>query len=890
MGKKCLYLIDGSGLIFRAFFAIRHLTNSYGHPTNATYGFTTMLSKVIKDYAPTHIAVAFDTKAKTFRHEMYDQYKANRPEPPEELVPQFADVHRIVDAFNIAKLVMPGFEADDIIGTLADEAVAAGFDEVVIVTSDKDFTQIVGEKVKLLDTKKDEVTDIAKVKERFGTGPEGVIDFLALCGDSSDNVPGVPGVGPKTAKNLMEKYGSMEGVYENIDQVQGKLKEKLIENRDLANLSRKLVTIKRDVPIDLKVEDLGYIEPDKSALAALYSELEFDSLLSALKTPEATLSRENYKTVFTMEELGEMIAKMKKAGRFAFDTETTSTNPMEASLVGLSFCCDETESFYIPVSHNYLGVPKQPDKGEVLAALKPIMEDESLCKIGQNIKYDMIILYNEGIEVKGQCIDTMLASYLLNPERMSHSMDALSMEFLGHKCISFSEVCGKGKNAITFDEVDVETATKYSAEDANVTWLLAEKLAPLLEQSNLTSLFETLEMPLVRVLMEMETTGVKIDSDFFKSLHGEFGKIIQEKEKAIYEHAGHQFNLNSPKQVAVVLFDEIGLKPVKKTKTGPSTDVTVLAVLADQHEIPRMLLDYRSLHKLVSTYVDTLPALVNPKTGRIHCSFNQTVAATGRLSSSNPNLQNIPVRTTDGRKIREGFVPEPGNVLLSADYSQIELRVMAHLSGDPTMIEHFRIGEDIHRRTASEIFGIMPALVSKEERNSAKAINFGILYGISAFRLGKDLGIGAKKAQQYINLYFERYPLVRKCLDETVEKARETGYVQTILGRIRHLPQLQAKDNATRSYGERMALNTPIQGSAADLIKLAMIRLNKRIHNENLPLKMLIQVHDELVLETPKDQAEAMKQVVVDEMEQVYKLSVPLIVDASYGENWAVIH
>lgn len=890
MGKKTLYLVDGSGLIFRAYFAIRHLNNSGGHPTNATYGFTQMLHKLLKDYEPTHIVVALDTKEKTFRHKMYDQYKANRPEPPEDLIPQFEDIRNVIDAHNIVRLELPGFEADDVIATLADRAVKGGFDRVVVVTSDKDLCQIVSEKVTLLDTKKDTVTDIDAVKERFGTDPAGVVDSLALSGDSSDNIPGIPGIGEKTAKKLLEQFGSMEGIYQNIEQLKGKQKENIEQNRDLAALSRSLVVIRKDVPLDINLDEFALRQPDKQALSDLYSKFEFRTLLADLDRPKIEIDRSAYQMVITKQKLSDLIEILSRAKAFAVDTETTSTQPMRADLVGISFCCDDKLSYYIPIGHQCLDAKKQLDAKTVLEAVTPVLQSDSIVKIAHNLKYDYMVLKNAGLEMKGPFFDTMLASYVLDPGRFSHSLDALALELLGHKCISYKEVAGKGKDAVTFDLVLLDAALDYAAEDAHITWLFHQLLCAMLDENKLRPLFKDIEMPLLFVLADMEENGVKIDVDIFSRLHDEYLKKLKALETKIHDLAGHQFNLNSPKQVGQVLFEEIGLKPVKKTKTGPSTDVTVLEVLAEKHDIPRKLLEYRQVYKLVSTYIDTLPGLIYQKTGRIHCSFNQTVAATGRLSSSEPNLQNIPVRTEDGRRIREGFIPEQGNLLLSADYSQIELRIMAHMSGDRAMISHFNEGRDIHQHTAAEVFGVMPALVSKEQRFSAKAINFGILYGISAFRLGKDLQIGTRKAQEFIDTYFDRYPDVKNFLEGCLDFAREKGYVETMFGRRRKLPQINSKDRRARSFSERMAYNTPIQGSAADLIKLAMIRLFEKIKKESLPLKMIVQVHDELVFEASKSDADEMTKIVIEQMENVHKLKVPLLLDAHTGKNWAEIH
>lgn len=888
--KKPILLIDGSGYIFRAFFALPFLSNAKGTPTNAVYGVATMLDKTLRDLNPDEVAVCFDTPVKTFRHEMYPEYKANRPEPPEDLIPQFPLIHRLVELRGLPLLAIEGYEADDVIGTLARQAEQAGR-EVIIVSGDKDLMQLVTDRIKLFDPLKDKWYGPAEVAERFGVEPGRVVDILGLAGDSSDNIPGVPGVGEKTALKLVKEYGDVEQVLAHADEIKGKLGERVRENDKQARLSRKLVEIKTDVPLPREVGQFHPDEPDNDALRDFYNELEFTKLLTTL-APKTAIDRSRYQTVMRDRELIDLVEKLRNSDGFAFDTETTSLQPMAAELVGLSFCFDDDTAYYIPVGHNYLGAPEQISAARAIAMLKPVLEDPKLPKWAQNAKYDILVLAHHGIEVKGLAGDTMIADYLLAPGRSSHGLDNLAEQYLGHTTIKYNEVVGDGRDRVTFDQAPLDKAATYAAEDAHVTWLLARAIEPELKRDKQTwSLYKDLELPLVDVLAAMEKAGVLIDGPFFASYAKELDEHVNALVVKIHEMAGEAFNLNSTQQIAHVLFDKLQIKPLRKTKTGYSTDAAVLEQLAAQgHEMPKLLLEYRTLAKLKSTYVDALPKLINLDTGRIHTSFNQTVTATGRLSSSDPNLQNIPIRRPEGRKIRRGFIPARGKKLLSADYSQIELRLAAHLSGDPTMINAFHSGEDFHTRTAAEIMGVFPNMVTPEMRGMAKTVNFGVLYGMSAFRLGRDLGIGTKKAKQFIDSYFSRFSILHAWLQNVLADARESGTVSTILGRQRHLPDLNARDNQVRAAAERAAINTPVQGSAADLIKLAMVNLHRRIAKEKLPMTMILQVHDELVFEIEEKALDECRQVVVQEMQQVMDLEVPLVVDVGVGDNWMEAH
>jgi len=882
-----LYLVDGSSYIYRAYYAIRHLSNSKGEATNAVYGFTKMLMSLVRDERPDHLAVVFDAKGPTFRKDIYPDYKANRSAMPEDLVPQIPWIKDVVRGFNMPAIEQVGFEADDIIATLAKRYASEGT-EVTVVTGDKDLMQIVTERVRLLDTMKGKVSGPAEVAERFG-GADRVVEVQGLAGDSSDNVPGVPGIGEKTAKLLIDQYGTIENLLDNLDQLKGKRKENLTTFAEQALLSKKLVTLVDDMEIETDYDDFALSEPDNEALSDLFKRLEFHKLLQEFSV-QRKASGENYQAILTEPELDVLVDTLRKAGRFALDTETTSLNAVQADLVGLSFAVQAEQAWYVPLAHHYLGAPTQLPRELVLDRLRPLLEDPTLEKIGQNIKYDDLVLRRAGIVLAGVAVDTMVVSYLACPEAKSHGLDALASDHLNHRMIPYSEMTGTGKKQICFSEVEVEKAAIYAAEDADITLRLADKLLPQLQERVPDELFRDIEMPLVGVLTRMEWQGVRVDAGFLGQLSAEMAAKLVLLEKEIFALADGPFNINSPKQLGEILFEKLGLPKGKKTKTGWSTNVEVLTGLAAEHEIARQILEYRSVSKLKSTYTDALPKLVNPETGRIHTSFNQAVTNTGRLSSSDPNLQNIPIRTSEGRRIREAFIPADGNILLSADYSQVELRVMAHMADVTALKESFVAEEDIHRRTASEIFNVFPDLVDEEMRRQAKTINFGVLYGMGAFSLAKDLGIGRKEAQAFIDNYFERYPAVLNFLEEKKEQARQNQYVTTILGRRCAIPEINSKNGALRSYAERNAINYPIQGSAADIIKVAMVNIDRRLREEGLATRMVLQVHDELVFDVPEAELDEIRELVRAEMENAVPLDVPLKVDIGCGKNWAEAH
>ncbi len=896
--KPKLYLIDGSSYIFRAFYGIRQfLSNSKGLPTNALYGFTTMLSKVVRDEQPDYLAVVFDSKAKTFRHDMYPDYKANRDTPPEELAQQFPYFEPLVEAFNMVSLRQDGYEADDIIGTLAKMGEQAGM-AVTIVSGDKDMMQLISPNVHMLDTMKDKRFEKPEVIDKFGVPPDKVIEVMGLMGDASDNIPGVKGVGPKTATELIRKYGSIEELYKNIEEIDKiKLKDKLETDKDNALLSRKLVTIDTEMSLDCKVEDLKMREPDTGKLRALYTEFEFKSLLENLpegsedsgetSKTESKKVESHYETIMDEQALNTLVKKLKNAKEFALDLETTSKHPTRAEMVGISFSWAEGEACYIPVSHRYLGVPEQLDKQKVIEALKPLLQDGKLKKFGHNIKYDLIVLANEGVALKGIAFDSMLASYVLDPSKRQHGLDALALELLGHQNITYADVAGKGAKQIGFDEVEIEPAAEYAAEDSDITWRLTHALKARLKDETL-KLYEELELPLIEVLADMEMTGVRVDREHLAKLSRQLDKDLKKLENEIYALAGEPFNINSPKQLGVILFEKLELRVIKKTKTGPSTDMSVMEELAGEHELPDRIVNYRQLSKLKSTYIDALPLEIYEKTGRVHTSYNQTVAATGRLSSSDPNLQNIPIRSELGKEIRRAFVADQNGWLLSADYSQIELRILAHLSDDPALIRAFKKGEDIHSRTAAEIFGQPLDAVDEEGRRMAKAVNFGIVYGLSAFGLSRQLKISPKDAKKFIDQYFDLYKNVKTFMERTIEEARQCGYTVTVMNRRRYLPDLDSKNRQVREAAERMAINSPVQGSAADMIKVAMIRLHQKL--AKLKSKMIMQVHDELVFECPAKEKKEVESLVKKEMEGVWPMQVPVVVHLDWGKNWNEAH
>ena len=878
-----LYLIDASSYVFRAYFAITgHLSNRRGLPTKAIYGFTNMVWKVLRERRPTYMALVFDAPGPTFRHEMYEAYKANRPEMPADLIPQLPYIKEIGQALGIPILEIEGYEADDIIATLARRIDH----QVVIISGDKDFLQLVSDRVIIWDPMKNIIYDRKAVERRFGLPPEKLLDVMALTGDSSDNIPGVPGIGEKTAIKLIREFGSLEALLERVEEVsRPRLRELLKAHAEAARISKELIRLKDNAPVSLDLSHYRLREPDWPRLRELFRELDFTRLLRELP-PEKTISYDDYHLVTSEEELKDLVAQARGAALLVVDLEATDKDPLRAEIVGVALCFSPPKAYYIPVGHKALTSPDQLSFETVKRHLAPLIEDERVPVVGQNIKYDLILLRRQGIELRGLAGDTMVASYLLDPTRRAHNLDDLAQEYLGHKMISYRELVGKGGS---FADVGLEEAKIYACEDAHVTYLLHEKMWPLLKEHSLWPLFMEVEIPLIYVLAEMEIVGVKIDLVYLRELSREFERRLLELEERIYALAGEAFNINSTRRLGSILFDKLGLPRLKKTrkKTGYSTDVEVLEELAALHELPRLVLEYRTLAKLKSTYVDALPRMVNPLDGRLHTSFNQTVTATGRLSSSEPNLQNIPVRGEEGTKIRRAFVPEEGHLLLSADYSQIDLRVLAHYSQDQTLVEAFARGEDIHARTAMEIFGVPREMVTSEMRRVAKTINFGIVYGMSPYGLAKELKIGRREAAAFIERYFERYPGVRDYMQQIVAEAREKGYVATIFGRKRYLPDINSPNRAAREFAERTAINTPIQGSAADIIKLAMIEIHRSIKKEEMPAKMILQVHDELLFEIPEPQVEDVARRIVELMETVVTLRVPLKVNVSWGKSWA---
>lgn len=906
--KKKIYLIDGHSYAYRAFHAIRQLTDSSGLALNAVYGFIRMLLKLIKEERPDYIAVAFDTPAPTFRHDLYDLYKANRAEQPEEMRHQIPLIKQVVEAFNIPIFEMDGYEADDLLATLATQAVSHGV-TAIIVTSDKDMLQLITDDIKVFNPHNEsKMLDAKAVKERFGVGPEQMRDLMAMAGDSSDNIPGVPGIGPKTARDLLIEYGTLDGVYEHVDEIKGpKRRENIAENKPLALLSRELVTLKLDVPLDADIENCKSKPFDRPRLVELLKQFEFRSLVSELVEAEEQTDAD-YIILNEKSELDKLVKKLKKCARFAFDFETTSVDPMRAELVGVSIAITPEAAWYIPVGHRPEALivnEEERDNGElfaestmeqldpetVLEALRPVLEDDSIKKIGQNIKYEIIILARNGIDLAGGDFDTMVASYLLNPSKQRHNLDQLALEFLNYRKISIKQLIGTGAKQITMDRVNVNEVADYACEDADITLRLYRFLDPLLKEKELYDLFERVEIPLIKILAKMEMAGVLVDRNLFAKLSSEIEEQLEKLQKEIYGLVGHEFNINSTQQLGKILFEEMNLTPVKKTKTGHSTDVAVLEKLAAEHELPGKVLEYRTLGKLKSTYIDALPNLINPATGRIHTSFNQAVTATGRLSSSEPNLQNIPIRSEIGREIRRAFIPAgKDKALMSADYSQIELRVLAHLSGDEELMGAFRDGVDIHDRTSSKIFGVPIDEVTPDMRRKAKVANYGILYGMSASKLAADIGIEREDAEEFIENYFKVLPRVREYMDGIVEEARRNGYVTTILNRRRYIPDINSGNIGVRRFAERTAVNTPIQGSAADLIKMAMIEIDAKIARLELRSVMILQVHDELVFEVPLDEIEQMESLVKETMETACPLSVPIVADVRTGMNWLEAH
>ncbi|CAH6149252.1 MULTISPECIES: DNA polymerase I [Pantoea] len=925
IAENPLILVDGSSYLYRAYHAFPPLTNSAGEPTGAMYGVLNMLKSLLAQYNPSHVAVVFDAKGKTFRDELFEHYKSHRPPMPDELRAQIEPLHEMVRAMGLPLLAVSGVEADDVIGTLALEAEKKGL-SVLISTGDKDMAQLVTPAITLINTMSNTILGPEEVEQKYGVPPALIIDFLAMMGDSSDNIPGVPGVGEKTAQALLQGLGSMQTIYDNLDKVADlgfrgakTMATKLEQNRDVAFLSYQLATIKTDVELALPCEELTVTEPDTEALQALFSRYEFKRWLSDLQdgkwlqgkksTTQAqkaladepapvaetssVLPTEGYVTILDQDLFDSWLEKLKNSEVFAFDLETDALDTLSANIVGISFAVAPGEAAYLPVAHDYLDAPDQLDRATVLAQLKPLLEDESAWKVGQNLKYDRGVLKNYDIELAGIKFDTMLESYILNSVVGKHDMDSLAARWLNHKTVTFQEIAGKGKNQLTFNQIALEQASHYAAEDADVTLQLHLKMWPELEkEAGPKKVFEQIEMPLLTVISRIERNGVLIDQSILAQHSKELTARLAELELKAHELAGEPFNLSSTKQLQVILFEKQGIKPTKKTPGGaPSTSEEVLAELALDYPLPKVILEHRGLSKLKSTYTDKLPLMINPISGRVHTSYHQAVTATGRLSSADPNLQNIPVRNDEGRRIRQAFVAAKGHRIVAADYSQIELRIMAHLSQDKGLLDAFAQGEDIHRATASEVFGVALDKVSGEQRRSAKAINFGLIYGMSAFGLSRQLNIGAGEAKKYMDLYFERYPGVLRYMENTRQLAASKGYVETLEGRRLWLPDIKSGNAIRRKAAERAAINAPMQGTAADIIKRAMIAVDNWLEQQNdNAVRMIMQVHDELVFEVKAEAVEEASQKIRALMEDSVQLDVPLLVEVGVGDNWDEAH
>jgi len=902
--KKPLILVDGSSYLYRAYHAIQDLSTRAGVPTGATYGVISMIRKLLAEYEPEYIAVVFDSKGKNFRHELYPEYKAHRPPMPDDLRKQIETIHGILAAMGLKIISIEGVEADDVIGTLAKHAGNSKI-ETIISTGDKDMAQLVNKHVTLIDTMKDVAMDENGVAEKFGVPPSAIIDYLALVGDTSDNIPGVPNVGPKTASKWLQQYGSLDSLIKHADEIKGKVGENLRSHLDQLPLSYELAKIKCDVELSPDLTDLSGLakqSADKQALRKFFTDLEFNRWLSesddyknagsGIKNEPVKTGEARYELILDKKSLDKWLKRLEKSGLFAIDTETTSLNAIDAELVGISFTDRVGEAAYLPLAHDYPGAPTQLDRDTVLKLLKPLLENEASKKVGQNLKYDKSVFANYDIELKGIEFDTMLESYVLDSTASRHNMDSLALKYLGKTTIKFEDVAGKGKKQLQFNEIDLDLAGPYAAEDAEVTLRLHEHLWPVLaQQPSLKKVFNEIEMPLLSVLSRMERNGVKIDTNMLYKQSNELAHKMLELEQKAHDVAGQVFNMASPKQIQEVLFEKLELPIIKNTPKGqPSTAEDVLQELALDYPLPQIILDHRSMSKLKSTYTDKLPEMVSEKTGRVHTSYHQAVAATGRLSSTDPNLQNIPARTQEGRRIRQAFIPESGYRIVAADYSQIELRIMAHLSGDDGLRAAFAKGEDIHRATAAEVFSVAPDQVSSEQRRHAKAINFGLIYGMSAFGLARQIKVDRKAAQQYIDLYFERYPGVKKYMEETRAQAHDLGYVETFFGRRLYLPEINSSNHMRRQYAERTAINAPMQGTAADLIKKAMLVIDEWLLKSRSSVRMIMQVHDELVFEVPENETDLVTEKVSQFMVNVAQLSVPLAVHVGVGKNWDEAH
>lgn len=908
--KSPFILVDGSSYLFRAYHVpqLQRMTNSEGMMTGAVFGVINMLKSLLKEYDPSHIAVVFDAKGKTFRNDLYPEYKANRPPMPEDLRQQIEPIHQIVKAMGLPLLVVEGVEADDVIGTLAKQACAEGR-QTIISTGDKDMAQLVSDNVTLINTmdKNNPITDYDRVIEKFGVKPDQIIDYLALVGDKVDNIPGVDKCGPKTAVKWLAEYDTMQGVIDNADKVGGKIGENLRSALEQLPLSYELATIKLDCDLEFKPNELTHNQPDLAELKELYGKMEFrrwleevlkgtaevsgEELGDAEETPESTIDRSQYETILEQKDLDKWLIKLEQSELFAFDTETTSLNYMEAELVGMSFALDNGEAAYLPVAHSYVGVPDQLDRNDVLKQMTSLLESDDIKKVGQNLKYDMSVLARYDIKLGGIQFDTMLESYCLNSVGSRHDMDTLALKHLNHANIKFEEIAGKGKNQLTFDQIGLDEASPYAAEDADITMKLHQKLwSELKELEGPTQVFQHIEIPLLKILSKVERNGVLVDGPLLLEKSRQFEQRLSEIQAEAFDIAGKEFNLSSPKQLQEIFFEEQGLPVIKKTPKGqPSTAEEVLQELALDYPLPKLILEHRGLSKLKSTYTDKLPKMINPETKRVHTSYHQAIAATGRLSSTEPNLQNIPIKTPEGRSIRTAFIASEGCKILAADYSQIELRIMAHLSQDKGLLKAFEEGLDVHSATAAEVFDVDLEDVEDNQRRNAKAINFGLIYGMSAFGLAKQIDTDRNTAQDYINTYFARYPGVEAYMDSTREKAAEKGYVETLYGRRLYLPEIHSKNGMRRKGAERTAINAPMQGSAADIIKLAMIEVDQWLQDQP-GITMVMQVHDELVFEVEEQYLDLAKEKIPQLMESVAELSVPLIAEVGVGDNWEEAH
>ena len=894
MSKEKLLLVDGSSYLYRAFHALPDLRSSDGRPTGAIYGVLNMLQKLIKSESPDYLSVIFDTPAKTFRHDIFPDYKANRQKTPEDLIAQIEPLHQLIINLGLPLIAVDGVEADDVIGTLALEADKKGI-KTLIATGDKDMAQLVTENIHLIDTMKDLRMGPGEVKEKFGIQPDRFIDYLTLAGDTSDNIPGVEKVGPKTAIKWINEYGSLDGVIQNADQIKGKIGENLNTALDRLDLFKTLVTIKCDVEMDSNISDLTIGESNEGLLYEQLSDLGLHGLIKQFEiepSKKESAADKNYQTIRTEKELDELMGLINQADYVSFDTETTSLDYMFAELVGISIALKPNEAFYIPINHNYEDAEKQLEQDFVLEALKPFLESNEIPKIGHNLKYDRHILQNAGIDLKGTLLDTMLFSYVNNSTITRHNLDAVSKRYLNINPTSYEDVAGKGAKQIPFSEVSIDVASDYASEDADISLKLYEHIEPMVQkEAKLAKLYSEIEGPLIYTLGDIERNGVLIDSEKLSQQSKELEAKILKLESQVQKNAGEDFNLGSPKQLQEILYEKLGLPVIKKTPKGqPSTSEAVLQELSMDFPIVHDILSYRAISKLKSTYTDKLPKMINSNTGRVHTSYHQAVTATGRLSSSDPNLQNIPIRSEEGRRIREAFIAPEGYKILAADYSQIELRIMAHLSKDQGLMDAFAKGQDIHQATAAEIFSINIDDVTPNQRRSAKAINFGLIYGMSAFGLSKQLQITRAEAQNYIEQYFERYPGVKNYMDETKFSAKQNGYVETVLGRRLYLADIESSNYQRRQYAERSAINAPMQGTAADLIKMAMTDLHSKIRNESLDAKIIMQVHDELVIEVNENQLDELSDLTVNIMADIFKLDVDLKVDADIGNNWDEAH